>query len=451
MNAGGQPDSAAARLSALIAQRRCVVGVIGLGYVGLPLAHAFMRAGFRVIGVDTDPGKPAAFASRTPYLKHLGSAFEELCASAKFEATTDHARLGECDVVLVTVPTPLDEHHTPDLSYVIKAGEQIARACDASRARLFVLESTSYPGTTRGEFLAPIAHRLGPGGLGREYFVAFSPEREDPGNAQHATVNIPKLVGGLDEMSGELACALYACAFEKVVPVASAEIAESAKLLENIFRAVNIALVNELKIVLDAMGIDIWPVIEAARTKPFGFMPFYPGPGLGGHCIPIDPFYLTHKAREFGQHSQLIELAGIINTKMPTWVVERVARALSDRGKALRGSRVCVLGLAYKPDVDDVRESPALVIIEQLIERGALVSFSDPHVARTHRMRKHDLKMEGVTLDAASIASFDALVIVTNHRAFDYGLIAQHARLVVDARNAMAAFAGAMGDRLIKA
>ncbi len=444
-------DGTYRRLRERIDSRTARIGVIGLGYVGLPLAHAFHHAGFGVIGVDTDPTKPEAFAARRPYLAHLRSAFDELAGSPRFEATTDHGRLAECDAILVTVPTPLDEHHVPDLSYVVRAAEQIGSVMRNAPSKVVVLESTTYPGTTRREFLDPIA-RATPGlRCGVDYFVAFSPEREDPGRFTHTTAQIPKLVGGLDERSADLAAALYGGAFATVVRTDSAEIAESAKLLENIFRAVNIALVNELKIVLDSMGIDIWPVINAAASKPFGFMPFYPGPGLGGHCIPIDPFYLTYKAREFGQDSQLIELAGRINTRMPQWVVERTARALSDRGRAIKGARLCVLGLAYKADVDDVRESPALVIIEELLERGAAVDYSDPHVPATHRMRRHDLKMSSVALTAESVASYDAVLLVTGHAAFPYELVADRARLVIDTRNRFAKYAARMGDRLVRA
>jgi UDP-N-acetyl-D-glucosamine dehydrogenase len=431
------------------------VGIIGLGYVGLPLAHAFHRAGLRVLGVDTDPAKPRALRpatghAPTPYLKHLGDAlYAELATSDRFDATTDHARLAECDAIMVCVPTPLDEHHRPDLAYVIKAAEQIARALRPGQ--LIVLESTTYPGTTRHEFLEPLrrAHpHLHPG---VDYFVAFSPEREDPGNKHYTTAQIPKVVGGLDAESTRRAADLYRRAFTAVVEVKSAEIAESAKLLENIFRCVNIALVNELKVVLEAMGVDIWEVIAAASTKPFGFMPFYPGPGLGGHCIPIDPFYLSHKARALGVPSEFIELAGRINTAMPARVVARAEDALRERGVRLDQARVLVLGLAYKPDIDDVRESPALEIIELLQDRGATVDYSDPHVPRTHAMRRYDLGLASVPLTAEALASYDAVVVVTAHAAFDWPLIARHARLAIDTRNALGSYAEKMGGRLVKA
>lgn len=431
------------------------IAIIGLGYVGLPLAHAFHRAGLRVLGVDTDPAKPAALkpgAGRapTPYLKHLGAAlYDELAHSPRFDATTDHLRLGEADAIIVCVPTPLDREHRPDLTYVVKAGEQIARSL--KRGQLIVLESTTYPGTTRHEFLEPLRRAHPDLHAGVDYFVAFSPEREDPGNAHYTTAQIPKLVGGLDEASLKAATELYRRAFETVIPVRSAEVAEAAKLLENIFRAVNIALVNELKVVLEAMGVDIWDVIAAASTKPFGFMPFYPGPGLGGHCIPIDPFYLSHKARQMGVPSEFIELAGRINTAMPGRVVERTLISLRDRGMETARARVLVLGLAYKPDIDDVRESPALEIIERLQAAGATVEYHDPHVPATHAMRKHDLGMTSVALTAERVAGYDVCVVVTAHKAVDYALIAQHARLVVDTRNAMNVFAALMGHRLVKA
>ncbi len=440
------------------------VCVMGLGYVGLPLAHAFHRGGAgggacggaggacRVIGFDTDPAKPAAFGSRPAraYLKHLGQEiYDELACSDRFVPTTDEAKLAEADAILVCVPTPLDERHEPDLSYVVGSARAIAR--HLRRGQLIVLESTTYPGTTRNEFLAPLlaAHPTWQHGV--DYFVAFSPEREDPGNKLHPTSTIPKVVGGLDELSGHAACALYARAFETIVPVRSAEIAESSKILENTFRAVNIALVNELKVVFAAMGVDIWEVINAAKTKPFGFMPFYPGPGLGGHCIPIDPFYLAWLARKIGTPSEFIELAGRINTTMPSRVVGVAIEALRDRGRAVAGSRVLVMGLAYKPDIDDVRESPSFELIERLRDLGASVDYTDPHVSATHPGRKYDLEMTSVAMTPEAVASYDCVIIATHHALFDYAMVAQHAKLVVDTRNAMAAFAAEMGARLVKA
>jgi UDP-N-acetyl-D-glucosamine dehydrogenase len=436
------------QLKGRIQNSTATVGVIGLGYVGLPLAAAFHAAGFKVIGYDTDPAKPVALKGGTPYLKHLGpELYSTLAASKRFEATTDPKRLGECDAVAVCVPTPLDKYHVPDLSYVVKSAETIAQTIHPGQ--LLVLESTTYPFTTRNEFLAPLEK----GGLkcGRDIFVAFSPEREDPGNKSHTTVTIPKLVGGLDKPSGELAAMLYGRAFKQVVPVSSAEVAESAKLLENIFRCVNIAMVNELKVVFDAMGINIWEVVDAARTKPFGFMPFYPGPGLGGHCIPIDPFYLTYKSKEFGVTSQFIELAGLINTRMPHYVVDRTARAMSDRGKPLKGARVLVLGLAYKPDIDDVRESPSFELIEEFRERGAHVDYADPLVPKTFPTRDHCLDLTAVPLNSGTLATYDVAVVSTAHSAFPWEMIAREAKFVVDTRGAMAKYAEAMGERLFRA
>ncbi len=462
-------DPIASDLRARFGASPITVCVMGLGYVGLPLAHAFHRGGgsgaraganatiagstpCNVIGFDTDPAKPAAFASRPPraYLKHLGQdVYDELASSGRFMPTTDESRLADADAILVCVPTPLDERHEPDLSYVVGSARAIAR--HLRRGQLIVLESTTYPGTTRNEFLAPLlaAHPTWQHGV--DYFVAFSPEREDPGNKLHPTSTIPKVVGGLDELSGHAACALYSRAFQTVVPVRSAEIAESSKILENTFRAVNIALVNELKVVFSAMGVDIWEVIGAAKTKPFGFMPFYPGPGLGGHCIPIDPFYLAWLARKIGTPSEFIELAGRINTTMPSRVVGIAIEALRDHGRAVAGSRVLIMGLAYKPDIDDVRESPSFELIERLRDLGASVDYTDPHVSATHPGRKYDLEMTSVALTPETLGSYDCVIIATHHALFDFAMVAKHAKLVVDTRNAMAAFAAEMGARLVKA
>jgi len=428
--------------------------VIGLGYVGLPLASSLHAGGLSVLGLDVDPAKIEALERGENYLKHLGDQMTaDLAASDRFAATSDFSRLADADVILVCLPTPLGKHHEPDLSYVVIAGEQIGKTL--RKGQLIVLESTTYPGTTRGEFLEAIEREAAATGTslrcGEDYFVAYSPEREDPGRQSHTTSTIPKLVGGLDDASTDLAMQMYAKGIENLHRVNSAEIAEAAKLLENIFRAVNIAMVNEMKIILSRMDIDVWKVIEAASTKPFGFMPFYPGPGLGGHCIPIDPFYLTWKAREFGHVTRFIELAGEINHAMPSYVVDRLAEALNEHGKPVRGSKVLVLGLAYKPDVDDTRESPSFEIIELLQDRGATVEYSDPHVPKTVPVRKHDLGMSSVELTPENLERFDAVVVVTNHRAFDYASVAQHARLVVDTRNAMASHAADMGTRLIQA
>ena len=434
-------------LAAKIRARSLTVGIIGLGYVGLPLAGAFHRTvngdGVRVLGFDIDPRKIDALATGTPYLKHLGDGlWHELRDSTRFEATTDFARLSECDAILICVPTPLGSHREPDLSYVSNTTDAIAAAFRASRAAhspsrgvLVCLESTTYPGTTR-DLVLPTMLASGLT-LGHDLALAFSPEREDPGNRTHTTATIPKLVGGVDELSGTLACALYQLACAHVVPCPSAEVAESAKLLENIYRAVNIALVNEMKTVLDAMGIDVWAVIDAASTKPFGFQRFEPGPGLGGHCIPIDPFYMTWRAREVGAATRFIELAGEINTAMPGRVVQKTTDALNARGVPVKGAQVLVLGLAYKPNIDDVRESPALELITHLRDLGAEVSYHDPHVPATHKMRHYDLGMTSVSLDADVLSSADCVLIATAHNAIDWALVGAHARLIVDTRGVM--------------
>jgi UDP-N-acetyl-D-glucosamine dehydrogenase len=423
-----------------VARGDMLVGVIGLGYVGLPVAGAFHAAGCRILGFDVDPAKPAAIRSGRNYLTHLGDEMvRALRDSGRFEATTDFTRLGEPDAVLICVPTPLGRHQEPDLSFVHGAAREIGRTL--RRGQLIVLESTTYPGTTRSELL-PMMLRARPTGApalqcGRDFFVAYSPEREDPGRTTHTTATIPKLVGGLDAASSELCELLYRRAIQKVVRVSSAEVAESTKLLENVFRAVNIALVNELKMILTPMGIDVWEVIQAAATKPFGFMPFYPGPGLGGHCIPIDPYYLTWKAREVGQPTRFIELAGEINTRMPHYVVDRVTEALNQEGKAVRGSRILVCGLAYKPNVADVRETPAAEIIELLIDLGAVVAYHDPHVPAFPPMRRHKMEMRSQPLTPGVLAEVDCVVIVTDHAAIDWRMIGELARLVVDTRNVM--------------
>jgi UDP-N-acetyl-D-glucosamine dehydrogenase len=415
-------------LLAKIESRTARVCVIGLGYVGLPLLRAFHGAGFGVLGLDVDPAKIQALRRGDNYLKHLGADFaRQMVRSGRFDATTDVSRLGEADAVISCVPTPLGKHLEPDLSFVDQSARDIARTL--RKGQLIVLESSTYPRTTR-EIMLPAFEGRGLT-LGEDFFLAYSPEREDPGRKDHNTQSIPKLVGGL------VAVALYRQAIAQVIPVSSAEVAEAAKLLENIYRAVNIALVNEMKVVLSAMGIDIWEVIDAAKTKPFGFQAFYPGPGLGGHCIPIDPFYLTWKAREVGLPTRFIELAGEINREMPHYVVQRTMLALNDRGKSVKGSRILVLGLAYKPDVDDVRESPSFELIEKLTDLGAQVDYNDPHVPATHRMRRHDLDMKSVALNADSLGNYDCVLVATNHAAYDWQMIAEHAKLVVDTRGAM--------------
>jgi UDP-N-acetyl-D-glucosamine dehydrogenase len=415
-----------------IEDRTAVVGVIGLGYVGLPLALIFREAGFGVVGFDTDPRKAAALERGDSYIRHIGpervrKAFE----SDRMSATTDFAQLAGCDAILICVPTPLGEHREPDLTYVRSTAVQIA---DRLRpGQLVVLESTTYPGTTREELLTRFEEK----GLrcGTDYFLAFSPEREDPGNPKFNTKNIPKIVGGMDAPSQKAAVALYGAALDHIVPVSSPEVAESSKLLENIFRSVNIALVNEMKIVLDRMGINVWEVIEAAKTKPFGFMPFYPGPGLGGHCIPLDPFYLSWKAAESGVWARFIELAGEMNASMPRYVVSKTMEALNDQGKAMNGAKVLCLGLSYKADIDDDRESPSFEIIELLEEKGAAVDYCDPYIAVARPGRHHDIGKASVKCDAETFAGYDAVVLLTAHSDFKDQSLYRGCKLVVDTRD----------------
>jgi UDP-N-acetyl-D-glucosamine dehydrogenase len=426
-----------------IEARTAVVGVIGLGYVGLPLAFEFGRAGFPVIGFDVDPEKVQRLRSGTTYIEHLPDA--EVAAFVGREGcavTTDFARLAEVDCILICVPTPLTHHREPDMQYIEKTVATIAR--HRRPGQLVCLESTTYPGTTREVVLPPLA--AAGARPGEDLFLAYSPEREDPGNPKFQTHSIPKVVGGLTDACRELAAALYAAVVVEVVPVSGTDAAEATKLLENIFRSVNIALVNELKVLFEKMGIDVWEVVEAAKTKPFGYMPFFPGPGLGGHCIPIDPFYLTWRAREYEQPTRFIELAGEINTAMPYYVVERTVAALNDQGVALRGARILLLGMAYKADVDDLRESPSLKLIRLLTDRGAAVDYADPHIPAVEPTREYDFTMESVPVTAETLAAYDCVLIATAHKAFDYPLIGEHARLVVDTRNAMVAH-GAAGCR----
>ncbi|MET0153364.1 MAG: nucleotide sugar dehydrogenase [Candidatus Binatia bacterium] len=426
----GQADELKQRL----ASNRATVGVIGLGYVGLPLALTMVEAGKRVVGLDVDGAKVERLGAGQSYIRHI-AASRIVAAGERFRATSDFRALEGCDAVIVCVPTPLTEGREPDLSYVSKTAETIAE--HLRPGQLVVLESTTYPGTTE-EVMQPILER---GGLrvGRDYHLAFSPEREDPGNPRFNTKSIPKLVGGVTAECGEVARALYGSFLEKVVVVSSARVAESAKLLENIYRSINIALVNELKMLFERMGIDVWEVIEAAGTKPFGFTPFYPGPGLGGHCIPIDPFYLTWKARHYDFSTRFIELAGEVNTGMPYWVVEKVVEALNQGGKAINGAKVLVLGMAYKKDVDDLRESPSLKVIEILESRGAEVSYNDPYVPslRARKLRHYEtFELDSVELTESLVAEADCVLIATDHTAYDYDWIVQHARCVVDTRNA---------------
>jgi len=435
-----------------IADRSARVGVIGLGYVGLPLALLFEEAGFPVTGFDVDPAKPEALHRGESYIHHIGKErVARAFARGRIVATTDFDRLGKCDAVLICVPTPLGRHREPDLSYIRTTGDEVARRLVPGQ--LVVLESTTYPGTTREELLPRLAAK----GLecGRDFFLAFSPEREDPGNRSFHTQNIPKVVGGMDPPSLEAARALYGAAVARVIPVSSPEVAEATKILENVFRAVNIALANEMKMVLDRMGIDVWEVIEAAKTKPFGFMPFYPGPGLGGHCIPLDPFYLTWKAAEYGAWARFIELAGEINTSMPEYVIERTARALNGHGRSLKGSRVLVLGLSYKADIDDDRESPSFEIIEGLRAAGAEVAYCDPYIPVARPGREHDIGLTAVPCTAEEFARHDVLVVSTAHSEFKDARLYAGAKLVVDTRNLMASLglgeAGKPGPQVVRA
>ena len=420
----------AASARAKLERRRARIGVLGLGYVGLPLALRFAEAGLRTIGFDIDAGKIRKLAAGRSYINYIPAAAIRRGLKQGFEVTGDFSRARRCDALIICVPTPLDRMREPDLSFVVNTTEAIAPYL--RRGQLVALESTTWPGTTE-EIVQPILERRGLK-VGRDLFLVFSPERQDPGNPKFDTRSIPKLVGGVTPACLTLGTALYAQAVDRVVPVSSTRVAEMAKLLENIHRAVNIGLVNELKIVCDRMGIDLFEVIDAAATKPFGFVPYYPGPGLGGHCIPIDPFYLTWKAREFGVHTRFIELAGEINHGMPDWVVHKVERALNDAGQALRGRRVLVLGIAYKKNVDDMRESPAVALIERLQRLGAKVDYSDPHIPVFPRIRRGRFDLRSVAITARSLARYDVVLIATNHDAFDYALIAKHAKLIVDSR-----------------
>ena len=440
-------DDHLAVLKGQIVRRESTVGVIGLGYVGLPLIVRFAEAGFRVLGFDVDPHKVEKLNAGLSYIRHIESArVEDLVRRGRFQATAKFDWLGKADAIVICVPTPLTRHREPDLQYIEQTADTVASTLRVGQ--LVCLESTTYPGTTEEVVLPRLAGR----GLevGRDFFLAYSPEREDPGNQHYSTASIPKLVGGVTPACGELAFTLYSQAVDRAVSVAGTRVAEAAKILENVYRAVNIALVNELKVTFDRMGLDVWEVIEAAKTKPFGFQAFYPGPGLGGHCIPIDPFYLTWKAREYGVTTRFIELAGEINSAMPAYVVARLVEALNARGKALNGAKVLVLGVAYKKDTDDPRESPALEILEQLLAKGAHAQYSDPHLPILPSGRRHNLALRSVSLDGTTIAQYDALLLVTDHGDFDYAAIFRHATLIVDTRNAFAQ-RGLVGPNVEKA
>lgn len=432
------PDHSFEALKRRLSERSAHVGVIGLGYVGLPLVLAFVGAGYRVTGFDVDSEKIRKLEAGESYLRHIPfQTVASMIGSGRFHATTDFTGLAEVEVIVICVPTPLSRHREPDLSFVVSTAESIAK--HLKPGQVIVLESTTYPGTTSG-VVRPILER---GGLvsGADFFLGFSPEREDPGNAHHSTTNIPKVVGGDGPKALELVQTLYEQAVDTTVPVSSMDTAEAVKLTENIFRSVNIALVNELKVIYSQMGIDVWEVIEAAKTKPFGFMPFYPGPGLGGHCIPIDPFYLSWKAREFGQPTRFIELAGEINTSMPAYVVRRLARALNDRfQKSLKGSHILLVGISYKKNVDDIRESPAFALIERLEERGAKVSYYDPFVPVIPDTREH-AELAGrvsVSWEPETFGDYNAALVCTDHDNVDYDQLVTSSRLVIDTRNATA-------------
>ena len=439
-------------LKTRIETRQARVGVIGLGYVGLPLALLYTGAKFRVTGFDIDPHKVATLSSGGSYIYRIPPTEIQTARSQGFCATAEFSSLTEMDAIIICVPTPLDEYREPDLSFITNTARAIAPHLRAGQ--LVVLESTTYPGTTE-EVLIPILEEGNGCGLKAardatangedEFFVAFSPEREDPGNDSIARRDIPKVVGGLNSQASKLAATLYGSIFNRVVPVSSPAVAEMIKLLENIYRCVNIALVNELKLLSLRMGLDIWEVIEAASTKPFGFQPFYPGPGLGGHCIPVDPYYLSWKAKAWDFQTRFIELAGEINSAMPYHVVSSVSRALNQQGKALKGAKVLVLGVAYKKDIDDLRESPALTIIELLQKDGAQVSYNDPYFPLIGKGRHYDLQMKCVPVDDAS--KYDCVLIVTDHSDYDYAWIAQQASLVVDTRNATR---GIQGDNIVR-
>lgn len=406
------------------------IGILGLGYVGIPLALRFSEAGFRVLGFDIDTQRVSDLNAGSSPIKHISGDDIRAMIGAGFQATDDFSRIAEVDAIIICVPTPLSRHREPDLSFIVNTMETIAPYLRAGQ--ILSLESTTWPGTT-DQVLRPYIEKRGLA-VGEDFFLVYSPEREDPGNPDFTTRTIPKVVGGATPACRAAGEALYGAVIDHVVPVSSTQAAELTKLLENIHRSVNIGLVNEMKIIADRMGIDIYEVIDAAATKPFGFTPYYPGPGLGGHCIPIDPFYLTWKAREYGLSTHFIELAGEINRDMPEWVVSKITEALNDRRKSLKGSRVLALGIAYKRDVDDMRESPSVMVMESLRAKGALVDYSDPNVPVFPKMREHRFDLKSVELTPETLASYDCVVLLTDHSGFDYGLIQESAPLVIDTR-----------------
>lgn len=420
-------------LAERIGNQTARIGIIGLGYVGLPLARAFADNGFAVLGFDVDSAKVAKLRRGESYIGHISAEAVRDMRERHFDATNDFGRLSEADAIIICVPTPLTEAREPDLTYIVNSAKAVAAALRPGQ--LIVLESTTYPGTTR-EVVLPLLEASGLR-VGKDFFLAFSPEREDPGNPKFSAPTIPKVVGGLDEQALALASDLYGQVVVQVVRVSSPEVAEACKILENTYRAINIALVNELKIVYDRMGIDVWEVIEAAKTKPFGYQAFYPGPGLGGHCIPIDPFYLTWAARRYGLNTRFIELAGEINTSMPHYVIHKLADALNDRGKPIKGSKILLLGMAYKKDVDDPRESPGFELMDLLLKKGAGLRYHDPHIPQLPPMRHYPhLHMTSEELTAELLREQDAVLIATDHSAYDWPWIVEHAALVVDTRNA---------------
>lgn len=433
----------ATQLIGLLEDRRAIVGVLGMGYVGQPLALRYAELGYKVIGFDIDAEKVADLNAGRSHIEHISDADIRRANAAGLECTTDFSRAAEADALILCVPTPLNKYREPDLSYVINTTESIVPYLRAGQ--VVSLESTTYPGTTEEQLLP----RVTAGGLtvGQDIFLVYSPEREDPGNAHFTTHTIPKVVGGHTPVCLEVGKALYRKAIDQIVPVSSTKVAELTKLLENIHRAVNIGLVNEMKIVADRMGIDIFEVIDAAATKPFGFTAYYPGPGLGGHCIPIDPFYLTWKAREYGLHTRFIELSGEVNRAMPEYVVGKVTKALNDRFKSLKGSRLLVLGIAYKKNVDDMRESPAVEVMELLRAAGAEVAYSDPHVPVFPKMREHHFDLASVALTPQAVASYDAVVLTTDHAKFDYEMVRTHAQVIIDSRGVYRTAA----DNIVKA
>jgi UDP-N-acetyl-D-glucosamine dehydrogenase len=406
------------------------IGIVGLGYVGLPLALRFAEAGFKVLGFDIDPAKVSQINAGKSYIKHIGDAAVTLAARQGLSATADFSSASEADALIICVPTPLNQFREPDLSFVINTTESLLPYLRPGQ--LVSLESTTWPGTTEEELKPRIESRGFV--IGKDIYLVFSPEREDPGNQNFTTRTIPKVVGGVTPQCLEAGIALYGKVIDKVVPVSSTRAAELTKLLENIHRAVNIGLVNEMKIIADKMGIDIFEVIRAASTKPFGFVPYYPGPGLGGHCIPIDPFYLTWKAREYGVHTRFIELAGEVNSAMPAWVIGKIAEALNERERSIKGSRILVLGIAYKKNVDDMRESPSVELMEMLQHKGAVIAYCDPWVPTFPKMRRYKFDLVSVTLTPESLAAYDLVLIATNHDLFDYALVKQHSKLIVDTR-----------------